>query len=193
MTGGSNDSVGVGPGGAVFELTPPASAGEAWTGNVLYSFPDSYEAPINPFSGVFVGSRGVLYGTAHTSHYYTGFGVWGGSVFRLTPPSASGESWTESSLWDFYVDGASLGVNPAAGVVSVDGSLYGTTVFSDDGVGCGLIYQLSPPTGSGGAWTGTAIHSFNGPSGDGIICSLLEFGMWNGLPCVPDPPATVVP
>ena len=98
---------------------------------------------------------------------YTHLDVYKRQVFRLTPPSAPGGSWTESTLWDFWANGPSLGVGPDAGVVSVGGSLYGTTYYDTDGEGCGRVYQLSPPTASGGAWTGTAIHSFGGGSGDG--------------------------
>ena len=165
--GGSNDSSGTPAGGAVFELAPPANAGGTWTESVLYSFPHNYEEPNTPLSGVFIGSEGALYGTTFISHYAQGFGSDGGSVFMLTPPSAPGGSWTESTLWDFWANGPSLGVGPDAGVVSVGGSLYGTTYYDTDGEGCGRVYQLSPPTASGGAWTGTAIHSFGGGSGDG--------------------------
>jgi hypothetical protein len=107
--GGSNDSSGTPAGGAVFELAPPANAGGTWTESVLYSFPHNYEEPNTPLSGVFIGSEGALYGTTWASHYNTAGGSWGGSVFRLTPPSAPGGNWTESTLWDFYANGASLG------------------------------------------------------------------------------------
>ncbi|MGA2577024.1 MAG: choice-of-anchor tandem repeat GloVer-containing protein [Bryobacteraceae bacterium] len=116
-----------------------------------------------------IGPGGALYGTTFISHYAQGFGSDGGSVFMLTPPSAPGGSWAESTLWDFFANGISLGVNPNAGVVSAGGSLYGTTYYDLDGEGCGRVYQLSAPTGSGGAWTGTAIYSFGGPGGDGCF------------------------
>ena len=132
-----------------------------------YSFPHNYEEPNTPYSGVFIGSEGALYGTTWASHYNTAGGSWGGSAFRLTPPSAPGGSWTESTLWDFWANGDSLGVDPNAGVVSVGGSLYGTTYFDIDGQGCGQVYQLSPSTASGGTWTETAIYGFGGPSSDG--------------------------
>ncbi|MGA2577839.1 MAG: choice-of-anchor tandem repeat GloVer-containing protein [Bryobacteraceae bacterium] len=169
MAGGSGDADGTPVGGAVFELAPPANAGGTWTESVLYSFPHNYEEPNTPYSGVFIGSEGALYGTTWASHYNTAGGSWGGSAFRLTPPSAPGGSWTESTLWDFWANGDSLGVDPCAGVVSVGGSLYGTTWNNIDGEGCGQVYQLSPPTGSGGAWTGTEIYGFGGPSGDGCF------------------------
>jgi hypothetical protein len=165
MAGGSNDVQGIPVGGAVFELAPPANAGGTWTESVRYSFPQNYEEPSTPYSGVFIGSGGALYGTSVISHYAQGFGSWGGSVFSLTPPSVPGATWAESTLWDFYADGPSLGVNPNAGVVSIGGSLYGTTLASSGFGGCGTVYQLSPPTAAGGTWTGTAIYGFTGGNG----------------------------
>jgi hypothetical protein len=167
MAGGSNDIQGIPVGGAVFELAPPANAGGTWTESVLYSFPNNFEEPSTPYSGVLIGSGGALYGTTYISHFEECCGEWGGSVFRLTPPSAPGGSWAESTLWDFFANGSGLGVNPNAGVVSVGGSLYGTTDASSDIGGCGHVYQLSPPMAPGGAWTGTAIYGFGGGSGDG--------------------------
>jgi hypothetical protein len=169
MAGGSNDIQGIPVGGAVFELVPPANAGGTWTESVRYSFPQNYDEPSTPYSGVFIGSGGALYGTTFISHYDIAGGSFGGSVFKLTPPSAPGGSWAESTLWDFFANGPSLGVNPNAGVVSAGGLLYGTTYYNIDGEGCGRVYQLSPPMGSGGAWAGTAIYGFGGPSGDGCF------------------------
>ena len=169
MAGGSYDTPGQASGGTVFELAPPTAAGGTWTEGVLYSFSNSFELPSEPRSGVLIGPGGALYGTTNISHFVDCCGSWGGSVFMLTPPSASGGSWAESTLWDFFANGASLGVDPDAGVVSEGGSLYGTTYYDIDAQGCGQVYQLSPPTVSGGTWTGTAIYGFGGPSGDGCF------------------------
>ena len=55
------------------------------------------------------------------------------------------------------------GAGPYAGVVySGNGALYGTTAWG--GVyDAGTVYELTPPS-SGGAWTGTVLHSFGGGS-----------------------------
>ena len=34
--------------------------------------------------------------------------------------------------------------------------------------GCGVAYELTPPTASGGAWTETILHTFGEVSGDGF-------------------------
>ena len=160
--GGSNDSSGTGPGGTVFELAPPASAGGVWTESVLYSFPNSVNAPHRPLGGVFIGPSGAIYGTTFSNHFFDI--QLGGTVFSLTPPGTPGGSWTERTLFDFWSDGA-LGMNPQASLVSVGGSLYGTTYDSSLLGGCGSVYELSPPATAGGAWTGTAIYSFDNGGG----------------------------
>jgi uncharacterized repeat protein (TIGR03803 family) len=34
-------------------------------------------------------------------------------------------------------------------------------------MGCGVVFELTPPSASGGAWTETVIYSFTGVNGDG--------------------------
>jgi hypothetical protein len=52
---------------------------------------------------------------------------------------------------------------PQGGVVADKaGNLYGTTQF-----GFGTVYELSPPTVSGGAWTETILYTFTGSDGGG--------------------------
>jgi hypothetical protein len=160
--GGSNDSRGNGIiGGTVFELVPPATAGGVWTETVLYSFSGSLNAPHTPLGGVLIGPSGAAYGTTFSSQYIGGGADFeaGGTVFALKPPSSPGGSWTERTLFNLWPDGAA-GINPTAGLVSAGGSFYGTTPISDGGGGCGSVYEVSPPTASGGAWTGTAIYEF---------------------------------
>jgi hypothetical protein len=48
--------------GIVFQLTSPASAGGAWTEQVLYRFTDASEGG-EPNSGLVVGTDGALFGT----------------------------------------------------------------------------------------------------------------------------------
>jgi len=44
------------------------------------------------------------------------------------------------------------------------GNLYGTT-FEGGGIGCGIVFEMSPS--GGGAYTETILHSFPGETGDG--------------------------
>jgi len=71
-TGGANND------GMVFELKPPASAGEGWTEKTLYDFTGGTDGS-GP-SGLAAGSAGALYGTAANGGVYDY-----GTVFAITP------------------------------------------------------------------------------------------------------------
>jgi uncharacterized repeat protein (TIGR03803 family) len=75
-----------------------------------------------------------------------------GTVFAVT---ASG---LESVLYSF--PGGLYGANPAGGVQTLDGVLYGTTEYGGQ-YDLGTIFRLTPPS-SGSQWTPKVIHSFKG-------------------------------
>jgi uncharacterized repeat protein (TIGR03803 family) len=171
--------------GVVFELTPPTAPGGAWTETMLHTFGEVPDDGIVPMAPLTIGPGGVLYGTTYyggTGVCYTSGGLTSGcgTVFQLTPPSASGAPWTYSVIHDFTgADGD--GAAPVAGVVvGKNGAIYGTTLSagstaSDSAcpasyyviAGCGIVFELTPPSTPGGAWTETVLHSFSGQDGDG--------------------------
>jgi uncharacterized repeat protein (TIGR03803 family) len=105
-------------------------------------------------SGVISNGRGTLYGTAGGGKYL------GGVVFRLSPPSKSGGSWTASTLYSFT--GKVDGTAPSGLVIDNAGALYGTTPTGGQ-YGYGAVFKVSPPSG-GGPWTETTLYSFTGGS-----------------------------
>jgi len=149
--------------GVVFELAPPSAAGGTWTETVLHAFSGSSEnaAPNGP---LLIGPGGTLYATTQGSGGPTG------TAAALLPPATLGAPWTESVLYTF--GGSPGGGWPFAGVVSEGGSLLGTTLYGGDefcgAFGCGVVYELTPPTTpSGAAWTEATLHTFTGPPSDG--------------------------
>jgi uncharacterized repeat protein (TIGR03803 family) len=98
---------------------------------------------------------GNLYGTTEY-----GGGSFYGTVFELSPPGTPGGAWTETTLYSFANNGD--GARPTASLI-IDrfGNLYGTAGDSDAG-GYGEVFQLSPPSVQGGAWTETVLYSFTG-------------------------------
>ena len=142
--------------GMFFKLTPPAIAGGAWTEKILYVFQSGADGS---FPNGLTLRGGVLYGT-------TGLGGSSnqGTVFALTPPTAT-SGWKKTIVYSFT--GGLDGAAPFAPVVfDAAGNLYGTTnrggvTTCRSGIGCGAVYELSPPT-SGGAWTETTLHTFTG-------------------------------
>jgi len=65
-------------GGTIFSLTPPASAGGAWTETILHNFTGGDGKA--PSAALVIGKNGALYGTT-----YSGGKSGYGTVFRLTP------------------------------------------------------------------------------------------------------------
>ncbi len=190
------------PAGTADVVTPPANPGDPWTGSVIYSFEGS--AGSQPFAGM-IFSAGALFGT----DYYSGdeFCVCG-VVYELAPPVTAGAGWTESTIHTFTGSPDDGGGSEAPLVEGPGGVLYGTTFYGgagsrsvcsfSTGVGCGTVFQLTPPTAPGGAWTESILYSFTGVNGDGaypkgaviispsgIIYGTTEYGgsATEGSPC----------
>lgn len=145
--------------GTVFELTPPAAAGGAWTETVLYSFTGQNGDGANPYAGLVIGSGGVLYGTT-----YNGGANNSGAAFALTPPVTPGSPWSESVLYTFTGQNGD-GASPYASLaVGPTGALYGTTQYGG-AAGGGTVFQLTPPVAPGNPWTESVLYSFQGPAG----------------------------
>ncbi len=139
--------------GAVFQLTPPTGGGTAWTERVLYRFHGPSGSPAGPV----LDAAGTLYGVAVWGQY--GYGM----VFALTPPSAPGSSWAETTVHSF--DGSD-GAFPMPGLtVDQAGRLYGATMGSPAYNSSGTVYRLSPPAQPGGAWTSEVLYNFDSKSG----------------------------
>ena len=154
--------------GTVFELSPVA--GGKWKEEVLYNFTGGSDGK-NPYGGVTLDSKGDLYGTTvsgGSGGSCTGDGC--GVVYLL---SKSGKKWVETVMYNFT--GGKDGFGPGGTVVfDGAGNLYGTTpdggnLRKCNGLGCGVVYQISPVRGGG--WTQTVLHTFTGGA-DGAVGSL---------------------
>jgi uncharacterized repeat protein (TIGR03803 family) len=173
--GGTGDCilVGVPAGcGTVYELSPPAQKGGAWTETILYSFPSSKEGYL-PNGNLIFDSAGNLYGATMfgggRGTTCDAFYQYCGAVFKLSPPKKKGGKWTGKVLHAFK--GGTDGANPNGGLVlDSKGTIYGTTLtggnqshFCKAGeVGCGTAFKLQPPTKKGGDWTEKPLHVFTG-------------------------------
>ncbi|HXM44900.1 MAG TPA: choice-of-anchor tandem repeat GloVer-containing protein, partial [Bryobacteraceae bacterium] len=140
--------------GTVFQLIPPATSGGTWTFSVIYNFTGIDGDGAQPVSSITVGKNGAIYGTTEAGgsvasdsacpgsalyQLYPGCGT----VFELTPPSISGETWTETVLHSFSGQNGD-GAIPVAGLVlSSGGVLYGTTSAGGT-AGKGTAFALQP-------------------------------------------------
>jgi hypothetical protein len=174
--GGSIASVS-GSYGTVFKLAPLDAARTNWQETVLYRFQGGADGA-NPFFQLALDAAGALYG----STLYGGKGACAdffsnvigcGTVYKLTPPAPGQSAWMKTTLHSFTggVDG-----NVPQGRLLLDyyGNVYGTTIEGGAGrctdslynvVGCGIVYELTPPGRGQTAWTESILHSFTGPDG----------------------------
>ena len=166
---------------AVFALTMPASA--EWSEKVLYSFLGSPDGSF-PGGGVVFDKAGNLYGVTVEGGSGSCPPAQCGIVYQLSPPAQKGGPWTETVLYVFkgqpYGDGSS-----PAGTLLIDraGNLYGATGYGGTGkcmifggvVGCGTVYELSPPKKQGEAWTEKVLYSFKGDKDGQLAGETLTF------------------
>jgi uncharacterized repeat protein (TIGR03803 family) len=193
----TDSTPGYGP-GAVFELTPSGSGG--WTETILHYFQTGSTSNPNegqyPHGSLAIDSKGNLYGTT-----MAGGANGTGTVWELSPPTASGNPWTETILYSFGAAGSGDGYQPWAGVTLASSAatvLYGTTecggtgtfpgpaMFGDtcappqgEASGLGTVFQLTyvKKTKTVPAhWTETILHSFSGTDGALPLGGLLLSG-----------------
>jgi hypothetical protein len=153
---------GLGGCGVVFQLSPPKSGSGPWTETPIYTFTGKADGAV-PYASLIFDAWGNLYSTT------AGGGLADGVVFELTPPKSGSGPWTQTVLYSFTGD--TDGGDPVANVIfDTNGNLYGTTTRGGNttlancsaSVGCGVVFELSPPSGGSGPWTETPLYTFTG-------------------------------
>ncbi len=149
--------------GTVFELSPPAAAGGAWSETVLYRFKGEKNAR-TPLGNLVFDAQGDLYGTTLYGGGIVECGGYGcGTVFELEPPLKPGRLWRERLIHHFLgKPGSRDGSGPSAGLVmDGGGDLYGTTTFGGP-MNAGTVFELTPPAIGKIAWSEKVLYSFTG-------------------------------
>jgi len=144
-----------------------STASAEWKEKMLYSFqggPYGHDGD-EPAGGVVFDKAGNVYGA---SWYGGSSGC--GTAYRLAPPPQKITRWAETLL---HVFNGPDGCYPSGGLIADGaGNFYGVTgeggIISCLHVGCGAVYELSPPTQKGGAWTETVLYRFQGGQ-DGVF------------------------
>ncbi len=147
--------------GAVISITPPAAASTKYAVTPISRFADNAGGGY-PLGPLIIGPGGVLFGT--TSGGGTGgSGAGHGTIFELTPPTATVTHWTRIVLYRFA--GGSDGSNPQGRLLlSAGGTLYGTTPNGGTGSD-GTVFKLQPPGAGKTLWKKTILYNFSGADG----------------------------
>lgn len=174
--------------GIVFRLS--AQADGTWKEAIITSFPGNGSTGQYPYAGLIRDAAGSLYGTT-----FNGGANGAGEVFQLTPPAGGTGAWTLNVLYSFT--GNADGSFPIAGLVfDKTGALYGTTQYGglNGAQCCGVVFQLTPPSGGTGPWTENVLYTFSGaadgstPGGSlifdatGALYGTAEFGGDTSIP-----------
>jgi hypothetical protein len=139
-------------------------AAQAQTFQVIHAFTGGEDGG-NPEAGLTVDAAGNFYGTTEFGNQSAG------TVFKLVH---SRFGWVLTTLYSF--GGGNGGSSPWGRVaIASGGTLYGTTTGGGGGncqpLGCGTVFQLTPPPpaptalGSTGPWNETQIYAFHGSDG----------------------------
>jgi uncharacterized repeat protein (TIGR03803 family) len=161
--------------GVVFELSPPATNGGAWTESVLHVFGGVANGDGATPRELLGDENGNLYGvTAQGSvDSNSGCGDGCGTVFQLSSPASPGGVWTETILHSFVYPQASPVGRP---VLDSQGNLYGMAEMGGR-FDKGLVYRLLRPPTVGETWTYGVLHAFgaesiNSPDGTEPVAGL---------------------
>jgi uncharacterized repeat protein (TIGR03803 family) len=146
--------------GTIFKLTPPTNGNSIWTYTVLHSFSGLPFGPGNDGAiptSLIAGDNGTFYGTTSDGGSGTSSN---GTVFKLTPPSNSQDTWKVMIIYNFCPPTSCSGGARPSSLVADNGTFYGTTNVG--GNGYGTVFKLTPNDKTG--WTETVLYSFKGGS-----------------------------
>jgi len=171
---------------------------------VLYSFQGGTDGA-TPVGKVVFDTAGNLYGVTQNGGSSSCPSIYQcGTVYQLAPPAKKGDPWTETVLYVFKGNAGSDGASPFGGlVIDGAGNLFGATAYGGTGdcvllgskLGCGAVFELSPPKQKDGKWSETVLYSFPTamqgyvPWGDlvfdnaGNLYGATQFGGGRGTTC----------
>ena len=134
--------------GVVYTLT---KSGDTWTQSVLYNFTGGNDG-FGPGGSVVFDSVGNLYGSTPDG------GANGEGVVYQLSPTRGGGLWNLTVIHAF-TGGADGAVGSLGALLFSAGKFYGISELGGT-FGAGTVFELSPA--SGGGWTFTTVHQFQG-------------------------------
>jgi hypothetical protein len=150
-------------GGTVYALTPPATAGGAWTETVLVKFKGTNGGePVGP---LIQDTDGTVYGTTRGGGKNTY-----GTVFQLSPPAGGTGPWKLTTLYNFA--GQADGGFPSSSLTfdSTRQHIFGVSSVTLTGYN-GAVFRLTRPAAGSTRWAYAQIHVFANDGIDGSEAS----------------------
>ncbi len=156
----------------VFTASTAAQSTPALT--TLYNFA-GYPDAAYPYASLVIGRGEVLYGTTSL-----GGTLNDGAVFSLTPPTSTGEAWTET-VYGLPDSGAIL---YGSATIGTRGFVSATTYVGGNS-GLGTVFVLKPSGSPGRSEVDAVLHEFAGSPGDGAYPGdlLIANGVLYGTTC----------
>ena len=150
------------------------------TYTVLYNFGAYSSDGLSPSGGLLTDAAGNFYGITIGGGAFCQSIYGCGTVYEL---SSSGGAWTDTVLYSFCSTGnpdtCPDGSYPIAGLLADKaGNFYGTTTGGGSS-NQGVVFRLSPPQQSGGAWTQTVLWTFGSGKNNGTFPSYGKLNMDN--------------
>jgi hypothetical protein len=121
--------------GLIFGLTPPATGGGEWSETILHEFSGKKDGAF-PEGALFLDPNGVLWGTTYGGDVTSDYGT----IFSLTPNSNNSTGYDYGVVHRFA---SADGTNPTAGLIEVNGVLYGTATYGGS-TGSGTVFAYTP-------------------------------------------------
>jgi hypothetical protein len=140
--------------GTLFELVAPTTTGGTYSFRLVMQMPASFGAP--SYDQLLFGTNGSLYGLFRGP--VNGAGI--GAIFEVTAAQLKSGAGAPTVLYTFpATDAYAFGL-----VRDQKGNFYGIEPQGGNvivsGFGGGALWEVSPPTAKGGAYTEQIIHNF---------------------------------
>jgi uncharacterized repeat protein (TIGR03803 family) len=149
----------------VYRLSPPAAAGGRWGYRIIFTL-DDIEYLYHRLGPLAVGPDGTVYVAAdnvvkckNSQAVYPECS----RIFSLKALNAAGTQWQTTVLYDGKTpdewDSSQALVYGGPGLLYISAS--NGPGYNDDCGGCGVIFELRRPAGSGRPWTKKVLHHFS--------------------------------
>lgn len=157
--------------GIAYRIALGTEPKQGWSETILHSFSGAPDGN-SPQAALAADKYGNLFGTTYLGGGQACGSLGCGTVYMLQPPPPGQNHWVETVVHGFA--GGADGSGPEGSVlIDATGNLFGTTssggssTCSGGAPGCGIVFELSPPSKGQTNWSETILHIFTGGTDGG--------------------------